>query len=59
MTEDYSADSMYTELNSFLLSQARSFATSSRTLIFKVDFKNTLKVVDTDKKSFDVEEHYL
>lgn len=59
MTEDYSPDSMYTELNSFLLAQARQLASSARTLIFKLDYKNTLKITDADKKSFEVEENFL
>jgi hypothetical protein len=52
MAEDYSPDSMYTELNSFLLGQARQLANSTRTLIFKLDSKNTFKITDADKKSY-------
>ena len=59
MTEDLSLDSVATELQGFLESKARNTAYPSRSLIFKIDNKTTLKIVDSDKKSFEVEEFFL
>lgn len=52
MSEDLSLDSVMNELQLFLKSKARTLACPSRSLVFKIDNKNNLKIVDSDKKSF-------
>jgi len=59
MAEDLSLDSMMNELHLFLKSKARNLVYPSRSLVFKLDNKNNLKIVDSDKKSFEVEEFFL
>lgn len=59
MTEDYSLDSMTNELQLFLKSKARNLPYPGRSLVFKLDNRNNLKIVDSDKKSFEVEEFFL
>lgn len=59
MSEDLSLDSMMTELQFFLKSKARNLPCPSRSLVFKLDNKNNLKITDSDKKSLEVEEFFL
>ena len=59
MTEDLSLDSVATELQGFLEGKARKTAYPARSLVFKIDNKTTLKIVDSDKQSFEVEEFFL
>jgi hypothetical protein len=59
MTEDLSLDSMMNELQFFLKSKARNLPCPTRSLVFRLDNKNNLKIVDSDKKSFEVEEFFL
>ncbi len=46
---------MTNECHSFLQSKARSLGSLSRPLVFKIDNKNNLRLVDSDKKSFEVD----
>jgi hypothetical protein len=50
---------MMTELQFFLKSKARNLPCPSRSLVFKLENKNNLKITDADKKSFEVEEFFL
>ena len=59
MSEDLSLDSMINELQFFLKSKARNIPCPTRSLVFRLDNKNNLKIVDSDKKSFEVEEFFL
>lgn len=59
MSEDLSLDSITNEVHLFLKSRARNLPYPSRSLVFKIDNKNNLKIVDCDKKSFEVEEFFL
>lgn len=55
MSDDLSLDSVNNELQLFLKSKARGLPNPSRSLVFRLDNKNNLKIVDSDKKSFEVE----
>lgn len=59
MSEDLSLDSIMNELQFFLKSKARNLPWPSRPLVFKLENKGNLKIVDSDKKSFEVEEFFL
>jgi hypothetical protein len=59
MSEDLSLDSVANEVHLFLKSRARNLPYPSRSLVFKIDNKNNLKIVDSEKKSFEVEEFFL
>jgi hypothetical protein len=50
---------MTNECHSFLQSKARSLGSLSRPLVFKIDNKNNLRLVDSDKKSFEVDESLI
>lgn len=50
---------MTNECHSFLKSKARSLVSLSRPLVFKIDNKNNLRLVDSDKKSFEVDESLI
>lgn len=47
------------ELEFFLKSKARNLPCPARSLVFKLDNKGNLKILDADKKSFEVEEFFL
>lgn len=59
MSDDLSLDSMMNELQLFLKSKARNLPCPTRSLVFRLDNKNNLKIVDSDKQSFEVEEFFL
>jgi hypothetical protein len=59
MYEYLSLDSMMNELQFFLKSKARNLPCPARSLVFKLENKNNLKITDADKKSFKVEEFFL
>ena len=54
MAEDLSLDSINTELQFFLKSKARNLPHPTRSLVFKLENKNNLKITDSDKKSYEV-----
>ncbi len=47
------------ELQFFLKCKARNLPCPNRILYLKLDNKNNLKITDSDKKSFEVEEFFL
>lgn len=50
---------MMNECHSFLKSKARSLISLTRPLVFKIDNKNILKLVDSDKKAYEVDESLI
>ena len=50
---------MTNECHSFLKSKARNLVSLSRPLVFKIDNKNNLRLIDSDKKLFEVDESLI
>ncbi len=59
MSEETTIDSLNIELESNLRIQARKRPISQKPLVFKTEVKPNLKLIDSEKTSYDVELKYL
>ena len=60
MTElDTQISSLYEEMQNFLRLQARNEGTTNQPLIFRTEYKTNLKLTDSEKHTFDVDESFL
>lgn len=60
MTElDIELTSIYTEMENFLRAQARKEPASTQSIYLKAEYKNGLRLIDNDKRQYNVEETYL
>lgn len=57
--QDFPIDNLQQEMESFLKSQARKLPSPSQPLYFRNEYKHTLKLGDSNKNSYPVEESYL
>ena len=59
ISEELSVDSMTNECQLFLKNRSRNLPLSSLPLVFKIDNKINFKIIDSDKKPFDVKETFI
>ena len=58
-SEELSVDSMINEYQLFFKKRSRNLTLSSLPLVFKIDNKINFKIIDSDKKLFDVKETFI
>ena len=56
---DAEISSLYQETECFIKQQARNEAGRNPTLVLRTEYKNNLKLTDSDKNVFEVDESFL